>query len=220
MLWVCGILLLVCWGKFILSLPSGEFFHHKWGLSFVKTFLCIYWNNHMVYIFQFVNMVYHTDWFIEIEESLNPWIKPTWSWYMIFKYVVGFYVLELYWGFLHLCLSMILACNFLFLWHLSHGKDPDAGKDGWQGKKGVTKDEMVRWHHQLNGYEFEQALEDGEGQGSLACCSLLASVRSPCSPRDSQESSSSPQFKNINSLVLGEDSWESLGQHGGPSSPS
>ena len=30
---------------------------------------------------------------------------------------------------------------------------------------------MLGWHHQLNGHEFEQALEDGEGQGSLACCS-------------------------------------------------
>ena len=30
---------------------------------------------------------------------------------------------------------------------------------------------MVGWHHQLNGHEFEQAPEDGEGQGSLACCS-------------------------------------------------
>ena len=35
----------------------------------------------------------------------------------------------------------------------------------------MTEDEMVGWHHQLNGYEFEQALGDGEGQGSLACCS-------------------------------------------------
>ena len=35
----------------------------------------------------------------------------------------------------------------------------------------MTEDEMVGWHHQLNGHEFEQALEDGEGQGSLACCS-------------------------------------------------
>ena len=32
-------------------------------------------------------------------------------------------------------------------------------------------DELVGWHHQLNGFEFEQALGDGEGQGSLACCS-------------------------------------------------
>ena len=35
----------------------------------------------------------------------------------------------------------------------------------------MTEDEMVRHHHQLNGHEFDQAPEDGEGQGSLACCS-------------------------------------------------
>ena len=35
----------------------------------------------------------------------------------------------------------------------------------------MTKDEMVGWHHQLNGHEFEQALGDGDGQGSLVCCS-------------------------------------------------
>ena len=50
-------------------------------------------------------------------------------------------------------------------------KDPDAGKDWRQGEKGTTKDEMVGWHHWLNGHEFEQAPGDGEGQGSLACCS-------------------------------------------------
>ena len=50
-------------------------------------------------------------------------------------------------------------------------KDPDAGKDGRQEEKGTTEHEMVRWHHQLNGYEFEQTLGDSEGQGSLACCS-------------------------------------------------
>ena len=36
----------------------------------------------------------------------------------------------------------------------------------------VLENEMVGWHHQLNGHEFEQAMGDGEGQGSLACCSL------------------------------------------------
>ena len=46
------------------------------------------------------------------------------------------------------------------------GKDPDAGKD-WRQEKGTTEDEMVGWHHQLNGHEFEQAPGDGEGQGSL-----------------------------------------------------
>ena len=50
-----------------------------------------------------------------------------------------------------------------------HWKDPDAGKDGRQ-KKGMTEDEMVGWHHWLNGHEFEQTPGDSEGQGSLACC--------------------------------------------------
>ena len=50
-------------------------------------------------------------------------------------------------------------------------KDPDAGKDWGQEEKGVTEEEMVGWHHRLNGNEFEQALGDGEGQGILACCS-------------------------------------------------
>ena len=47
------------------------------------------------------------------------------------------------------------------------GKDPDAGKDWRQEEKGATEDEMVGWHHQLNGLKFEQASEDGERQGSL-----------------------------------------------------
>ena len=51
------------------------------------------------------------------------------------------------------------------------GKDPDAGKDWRQEEKGMTEDEMVGWHHRLNGHEFEQALRDGEGWGSLVCCS-------------------------------------------------
>ena len=51
------------------------------------------------------------------------------------------------------------------------GKDPDAGKDWRQEEKGITEDEMVGWHHWLNGQEFEQAPGDGEGQGSPVCCS-------------------------------------------------
>ena len=48
------------------------------------------------------------------------------------------------------------------------GKDPDAWKDWRQEAKGTTEDEMVGWHHRLNGHEFEQTPGDGEGQGSLA----------------------------------------------------
>ena len=51
------------------------------------------------------------------------------------------------------------------------GKDSNAGKDGGQEEKWVTEDEMVGWHHQLNGHEFEQTLGDSGGQRSLAYCS-------------------------------------------------
>ena len=63
--------------------------------------------------------------------------------------------------------------DVLILWPLDVknwliGKDPDAGKDWGQEEKGMTEDEMVGWHHW---HEFEQALEIGDGQGSLACYS-------------------------------------------------
>ena len=51
------------------------------------------------------------------------------------------------------------------------GKDPDAGKDWRQEEKGTTEDEMVGWHHWLNGHGFEWTLGVGDGQGGLACCS-------------------------------------------------
>ena len=51
------------------------------------------------------------------------------------------------------------------------GKDSNAGKDWGQEGKGTTEDEMVGWHHRLNGHEFEQTPGDGEGQRSSACCS-------------------------------------------------
>ena len=56
--------------------------------------------------------------------------------------------------------------------HLSHqgSQDPDAGKD-WRQKKSVTEDEMVRWHHRINGHELGWTLGDAEGQGSRSYCS-------------------------------------------------
>ena len=51
------------------------------------------------------------------------------------------------------------------------GKDPDTWKDWGQEEKQATEDEMVGWHHESNGHEFEQTPGDNEGQGSLACCS-------------------------------------------------
>ena len=57
---------------------------------------------------------------------------------------------------------------------LLSGKDPEAGEDWTQEEKGTTEDEMVEWHHQLDGHEFEQAPGVVDGQGSLACCSPWA----------------------------------------------
>ena len=68
------------------------------------------------------------------------------------------------------------------------GKDPDAGKDSGQEKKGMTEEEMVGWHHRLKGHEFGQTQGDGEGQGSLECCS----------PWDGKESDTTFQLKNNN----------------------
>ena len=51
------------------------------------------------------------------------------------------------------------------------GKYPDAGKDWRWEEKGMAEDEMIGWHHWLEGHEFEQVPGVGDGQGGLACCS-------------------------------------------------
>ena len=51
------------------------------------------------------------------------------------------------------------------------GKDPNAGKEWRWEEKGMTENEVVGWHHQLDGHEFGQALRIGDGQGSLVYCS-------------------------------------------------
>ena len=58
------------------------------------------------------------------------------------------------------------------------GIDPDAGKDWRQKEKGATENEMVGWHHQLNGHGFEQTLGDSDGHGSLMCCSPRGHTKS------------------------------------------
>ena len=50
------------------------------------------------------------------------------------------------------------------------GKDPDAGEDWRQEEKETIEDEIVGWHHQLDGHEFEQAPGVSDRQGSLVCC--------------------------------------------------
>ena len=63
------------------------------------------------------------------------------------------------------------------------GKDPDSGKDRSQEEKGMTEDEMVGWHHRLNGHELKQSPGAGNGLESLACCSLWGSRESDMTER-------------------------------------
>ena len=53
----------------------------------------------------------------------------------------------------------------------------------------MTEDEMVGWHHLLNGHEFEQTLGDGEGEGSLACCSSWGCKESETTERLNNDNS-------------------------------
>ena len=53
----------------------AESFCHKWMLNFAKSLFCIYWDHFMTFILLFVNMVYRIYWFVNIEQSLQPWDK-------------------------------------------------------------------------------------------------------------------------------------------------
>ena len=82
------------------------------------------------------------------------------------------------------------------------GKDIDAVKDLGQKKEWMTEDEMVRWHHQLKGYEFEQAPGDGEGQGLLVCLSPWCHKESDTMSSDRTTTSSVPLYHSISVFHL------------------
>ena len=72
--------------------------------------------------------------------------------------------------------GLILKLKLQYFGHLMRRGDSlektlMLGRIRRQEEKGMSEDETVAWHHQLNGHEFEQTLRDREGQGSLACCS-------------------------------------------------
>ena len=56
-----------------LYIHFGKSLGHEWMLDFVKCFLCIYWDDHVVFDFSFVNVVYDVDWFVYVEPSLCTW---------------------------------------------------------------------------------------------------------------------------------------------------
>ena len=115
LVWVCHIWTLWCWGMFPLCPLSG--FYHKWVLNFVKNIFCIYWDNQMVFILQFVDVVFHTDWFVYIEKFLHPWDKSP----LIMVYDPFNVLLNSVSTILLIFASMFMIYNFLFLLYLCLG---------------------------------------------------------------------------------------------------
>ena len=95
-----------------------ESFCHRWALNFVKGFLCIYWDNRMFFIFQFVNVGYHTDWFANIEESLHSWDKT----HLVMMYDIFNMLLDSVRILLRIFASMFISVIGLYfsfcVWHL------------------------------------------------------------------------------------------------------
>ena len=102
------------------TLLRGFFFYHKRMLNFVKSFFCIYWDDPVIFILWFVIVVYHIDWFADTEPSLYPQCPICRYWsiksylIMVYHLLIVEFILPLFsWGFFHLCLLVILSCNFL-----------------------------------------------------------------------------------------------------------
>ena len=81
-------------------------FYPEWMLNFVKCFLCTCWDDHMVFLSHLFSVI---D--VDIETSFHPWNKFHWS--QSFQCIIGFYLLIICWGFLHIFSLVILAYNLL-----------------------------------------------------------------------------------------------------------
>ena len=68
-----------------------------------------------------------------------------------------------------------------------HWKRPRCWERLREGEEGVTEDEMVGWHYQLHGHEFERTPGDSEGQGSLECCSSWGHKESDTTVTEQQQ---------------------------------
>ena len=142
---------------------NGGMDKKMWGIHlYISMYLCIY-----LFLFLF-----SCAWRIDAFElwCWRRFLRVSWttrrSNQSILKEINLEYTLE----------GLVLKLNLQSFGHLMQrsqlvGKDPGAGKDWRQKEKGATEDEVVGWHHQLTGHEFEQALGDSEGQGSLVYCS-------------------------------------------------
>ena len=90
---------LLCWDMLYLSPLSGEIFMN--GCWILLNELCLYWDNHTVFLFQFVNVVYHINWLLDIEKSCAPGINSSCLWCFFLLTLVEFSLLVFCWGSLH-----------------------------------------------------------------------------------------------------------------------
>ena len=96
--------------------PLGKSFYHEWMLNFIKCFFCIFWVNHVIFVFSFVDVVWHINWFVYVEPSFWPWDESNLIMvYGLFLCVVGFSLLMFCWESLRLYSLKMLTCNFV-LW--------------------------------------------------------------------------------------------------------
>ena len=118
-------------------------------------------------------------------------IKMLGSWYSFLGFVPSYFLSHCF----HSILWPLDAKNWLI------GKDPDAGKDWKQEEKGMTEDETVGWHHWLDGHEFKQAPEVGDGRGSLVGCSPWGHKEADTTERLNWTDSLSFSFSFISCLL-------------------
>ena len=73
---VCHKWSLLCW--YVLTIPTlMNIFNYEWMFNILRCFFCIYWDDYVVFVFPFVNVVYHIDWFVYVEPSLWSWYKSS-----------------------------------------------------------------------------------------------------------------------------------------------
>ena len=144
--------------------------------EFLQYFFCIYQDGYRVFPLDFI-------WYNVLHSLLSKG-KPTcfpeiiliWSGWIIFLYTAELSFVVLLMFIVNVLIKAIsINQSWIFIlatWckRLTHCKRPWCW-ERLKEEKGMTEGEMVGWHHQLNGHEFEQAPGVGDGQGSLACCS-------------------------------------------------
>ena len=131
LLWVCHIWPLLCWDRFLLCPFFWSAFYHKWCWILSKVFSA---SIEIIIWFLSFSLLIWCIALIDLYILKNHYIlglNPTWLWCMSLLICCWILLLEFCWGFLPLCSSVILACNFLFLWCLWFWNQGDGGLIEW-----------------------------------------------------------------------------------------